>query len=52
MKRFRVICWSRIVEDAVVDAEDDDDALRAADDSDSWRVVDNNVVDTDVEELA
>jgi hypothetical protein len=49
--RYRVTRWSRIVEDAVVEAEDDDAAFNVADDNDSWRVIDNNVFDTDVEEL-
>ena len=52
MPRFRVIRWSRIVEDAVVETADAADAFCVADANGSWRVVDSDVVDTDVEELA
>jgi hypothetical protein len=33
--RYRVIRWSRIVEDPVVEAEDDDAAFNVADDNEA-----------------
>lgn len=51
MNTYRVIRWKRIVEDAVVQAADRDAAFDTADSNDSWKIIDEQIIDADCEEL-
>lgn len=49
LKTYRVIRWRRVVEDARVEAADQDAAFDVADCNDSWKIIDEQTVDTECE---